>query len=57
MRNMEVIAEQQAQRMLAWRKRQLGRRAGIAEMNMIRICWYGQLRIGQAGIDKQVVMA
>ena len=57
MRHMEVIAQQQAQCVFAWRKRQFGCCAGVAEMNMIRICWYRQPRIRHAGIDEQVVMA
>ena len=57
MRNMQVITQQQAQRVLARRKRQFGRRAGIAKMNMVRIRRYWQSDVRYIRIDKQVMMA
>lgn len=57
MRDMQVIAQQHLQRMLAGWQGNFGRRAAIAEMNMILIFGDWHPKIRNLGIDEQVVVA
>jgi len=57
MRDMQVIPEQQLQCMCARFEAQLGRGAGVAKMNVVRVGRYRQPQIGQAGVYQQVMVA
>ena len=56
MRDMEVVAEQHLQRMFPGLKRNFGRGAAIAEMNMILIIRDRQSKVRQVRVDQEVVV-
>ena len=57
MRNMQVVAEQKLQCMLARFECQLRCRAAVTKMDMVLICGYWHVHRWQAGVDQDVMMA
>ena len=49
--NVEVISQQQSQRVRARFEAYFGRRTAVTEMNMVFICWNRESEIGEIGID------
>ena len=57
MGNMQVVAQQQLQRMFACCERYLGGRAAVPEVNVVCVGRNRQPWIRQVGIDEKVMMA
>jgi hypothetical protein len=56
-RNMQVVAQQQAQGVLAGREVQRGRGGRVAEVNMVRICRDRHPHVRQISVDEQMMMS